>query len=347
MDLLRRAAKTVLGVLVLCSLTVPAAVAKAGDTLTRIKARGKLRCGVSDGIQGFSVKNTEGQWSGMDVDFCRALAAAVLGDSTKVDYIPLTASSRFPALKAGELDVLVRNTTWTLEREAVLGILFAGVLYHDGQGFMVPASSGVKELHQLNGATICVVKGSTHEVHLAATFSQRSMTYQPLLVESQAQAAEALFSGKCQAFTSERPQLTAIQMRAPGGSKDYRILPEQISKEPTGPAVRRGDEEWFTMVRWVLFTLIRAEESDYTQGNVRARLEQPHDFRSQAWKDLDGLIAKSLGIMPGWAIRIVESVGNYGQIFERNLGGQSALKLERGLNRLWTEGGLMYAPPFR
>jgi general L-amino acid transport system substrate-binding protein len=347
MDLLRRAAMIIFAFMVLGSLAVPAAVVEAGDTLARIKSRGKLRCGVSDGIQGFSLKNADGQWSGMDVDFCRAVAAGVLGDPAKVEFIPLTAAARFPALKGGELDVLVRNTTWTLEREAVLGILFAGVLYYDGQGFMVPASSGVNELHQLKGATICVVKGTTHEAHLTATFTQRSMTWQPLPVDSQEQAAEALFAGKCQAFSSERPQLTAIQMRAPGGPKDYRILPEQISKEPMGPAVKRGDEEWFTIVRWVLFTLIRAEESDYTQGNVRARLEQPHDFRSQAWKDLDGLIAKSLGIAPGWAIRIVESVGNYGQIFERNVGGQSALKLERGLNRLWTEGGLMYAPPFR
>lgn len=221
------------------------------------------------------------------------------------------------------------------------------MLYYDGQGFIVPASSGIAEFHQLNGATICVVKGTTHEAHLTATFAQRSMACRTLPVETQAQAAEALFSGKCQAFTSERPQLNAIQMRAPGGPKDYRILPQQISNEPMGPAVRRGDEEWFTIFRWVLFTLIRAEESDYTQANVRTKLEQPRDSRSQAWKELDGLIAKSLGIMPGCAIRIVESVGNYGQLFERNLGGQSALRLDRGLNRLWTEGGLMYAPPFR
>jgi general L-amino acid transport system substrate-binding protein len=195
------------------------------------------------------LKDDSGHWSGIDVDYCRALAAGILGDPEKVEYVPLTAAARFPALKTGELDVLSRNATWTLEREAVLGILFAGVLYYGGQGFLVPASSGIHELSQLNGATICVVKGTTHEANLVVTLSERNVSYQPLQLETLTEATEALFSQKCQALTSDRSQLEGIQLRAPGGSKGYNILPELISKEPMGPVVLYGDDEWFTIVR--------------------------------------------------------------------------------------------------
>jgi len=320
--------------------------AEAGDTLTRIKARGSLRCGVSDGILGFSFREPDGRWSGMDADFCRALAAAVLGDPGKVNFVPLAASARFPSLKAAEVDVLVRNTAWTLEREATLEVMFAGILYYDGQSFLAPAKNDVHELSRLNGATLCVVKGTTHEGNLADYFRARNWSYQPLIVDSQAKAAEALFSGQCQAFTSDHPQLTAMRLKAPGGPEEYLILPDQISKEPMGPVVRRGDDEWFTIVRWVLFALIRAEESGVTPSNVRSRLEAKTDPVVQRWLELDGIISKALAIPPGWAVRALESVGNYGEMFERNLGSQSVLKLERGLNRLWTEGGLMYSPPF-
>jgi general L-amino acid transport system substrate-binding protein len=320
--------------------------ADAGDTLTRIKGRGQVRCGVSDGILGFSLKKPDGRWSGMDADFCRALAAAALGDPGKVEFVSLAAAGRFPALKAGEVDVLVRNTTWTLEREATLEVMFAGILYFDGQSFLVPAKNNVYDLSQLNGAAICVVKGTTHEGNLADTFGARNWNYQPVIVESQAKAAEALFSGQCQAFTSERPQLTTMRLNAPDGPEAYLVLPEQISKEPMGPAVRRGDDEWFTIVRWVLFALIRAEEIGFTQSNVRSRLESGTDLRAQRWLELDGMISKALAIPPGWATRALECVGNYGEVFERNLGAESFLKLDRGLNRLWTQGGLMYSPPF-
>jgi general L-amino acid transport system substrate-binding protein len=320
--------------------------ADAGDTLARVKARANVRCGVSDGILGFSLKGADGRWAGMDAEFCHALAAAVLGDPEKVNFVSLAASARFPSLIAGEIDVLVRNTTWTLEREATLEIMFTNTLFYDGQGFLVSAKSGVHELAQLNGAPICAVKGSTHEGNLAEYFLARGWTQQTMIVESQAKAAEALFSGHCQAFTSERPQLTAMRMKAPGGPEEYVMLPDQISKEPMGPVVRRGDDEWFTIVRWVLFVLIRAEEAGITRANVHSRLKAQSDIAAQRWREVDTTISKAMTVPPGWATRAVSSVGNYGEIFERNVGAQSPLKLERGLNRLWTQGGLMYAPPF-
>lgn len=321
--------------------------AEAGDTLTRIKARAKLRCGVSDGVPGFSFKEPDGRWTGMDADFCRALAAAVLEDPGKVDFIPLAASARFPSLKAGEIDVLARNTTWTLEREATLEVMFAGVLYYDGQSFLVPAKSGVKDIAGLSGATICAVKGTTHEANLAHHFRVRNWSCQPLILESQAKAADALFSGQCSAFTSERSQLAAVRLKAPGGPEDYVILPEQISKEPMGPVVRRGDDEWYTIVRWVLLTLIAAEEVGISKSNLQSGLDTATDPVMQRWLDMDRIISKALAIPPGWATRALDSAGNYGEMFERNFGAQSPLKLDRGLNRLWTEGGLMYSPPLR
>jgi general L-amino acid transport system substrate-binding protein len=250
----------------------------------------------------------------------------------------MAAAGRFPSLKAGEIDVLVRNTTWTLEREATLELMFPGILYYDRQSFLVSAKSEVHDLSQLNGATICLIKGTTHETNLADYFRVRNWNYQPLVVETQDKAAEALFSGQCLAFTSERPQLTAMRLKAPGGPEEYLMLPDQISQEPMGPVVRRGDDEWFTIVRWVLFALIRAEEIGLTQSKVRSRLEAKTNPMVQRWIELDGVISKALAIPPGWATRALENVGNYGEMFERNLGSQSVLKLERGLNNLWTHG---------
>lgn len=325
--------------------------ADAGETLNRIKTRGNVRCGVSDGIPGFSVKHADGRWSGMDVDFCRSLAAAVLGDPENVQYVPLAAASRFPSLKSGEIDLLACNTTWTLEREAVLEVMFAGTLYYDGQGFLVPAKDNMNDISRLNGATICVIKGSTHEKILLEHFRLQNWNYQSLIMESHARAAEALYDGRCQAFTSERSQLTDVQLKAPGGLKQYVILPDQpndfLAKDPLGLVVRYGDDNWFTVVRWVLYSLIRAEETGMTQQNVKPRLVDADDMSAKLWKELDGIVSRAMGLQPGWAVRAVTASGNYGEMFERNLGEQSTLKLERGLNRLYTQGGLMYAPPFR
>jgi len=320
--------------------------ATAGDTLSQIKSRGTLRCGVSGGIAGFSMKDASGHWSGLEIDFCRAVAAAVLGDPGKVTFVPLRASERFPALTFKAIDLLARLSTWTLSREADLKVYFAGILLYDGQGFMVPAASGVKSVGQLNGATICVEKGTTHERQLADHFVANGLSMKPLVIDSPTEVAEALFAGRCQAYTSDLSQLAVAHLRAPAGHA-FDILPEIISKEPLGPAVRGGDEEWLTLVRWMLYALIAAEERGITRDNVRAIRETAQHPALRRALGADGGLSRALGTDPEWALRAIESVGNYGEIFERNLGGHSPLRLERGLNRLWTQGGLMYALPIR
>ena len=334
--------------LTICTIGVALipASADAGDTLARVKSRKVLRCGVSEGLIGFSVKDPAGEWTGLDVDFCRAVAAAV-GERVKVQFVPLFASARFPALQADEIDLLVRNTTWTLGREAFLGVQFAGILFYDGQGFMVPRRGKVRRIADLKGATICVVKGTTSEQNLADYFRAHGWTYQPLVLESVAEIRDALVSGRCQAYTSDASQLASVRMEVPEGTKRYTILPDLISKEPLGPVVRRGDEEWFTLVRWVLLALIQAEELGITRENVRALRDTSTDAAVQRLLGKTGGFGKALGVDNDWVVRVVGTVGNYGEIFERNLGRESVLNLERGLNRLWTQGGLMYAPPFR
>jgi general L-amino acid transport system substrate-binding protein len=261
--------------------------------------------------------------------------------------VPLFASARFPALQADEIDLLVRNTTWTLGREAFLGVQFAGILFYDGQGFMVPRRGKVRRIADLKGATICVVKGTTSEQNLADYFRAHGWTCQPLVLESVAEIRDALVSGRCQAYTSDASQLASVRMEVPEGTKRYTILPDLISKEPLGPVVRRGDEEWFTLVRWVLLALIQAEELGITRENVRALRDTSTDPAVQRLLGKTGGFGKALGVDNDWVVRVVGTVGNYGEIFERNLGRESVLNLERGLNRLWTQGGLMYAPPFR
>lgn len=318
----------------------------AGDTLGQIKSRGTLRCGVSNGITGFSVKDASGRWSGLEVDFCRAMAAAALGDAKKVTFVPLRASERFPALKSNAIDLLARISTWTLYREAGLKILYTGVLLYDAQGFMVPATAGVKSVGQLNGATICVEKGTTHEHHLVDHFAAQGLSVKPLVIDSAIEVADALFAGRCKAYSSDVTQLAVARLRAPAG-QIFDILPERISKEPLGPAVRSGDDDWLTLVRWVLFALIAAEENGITQENVRAVRESTKRLALRQALGADGGLGQELGTDPEWALRAIESVGNYGEIFERNLGSHSPVHLERGLNRLWTQGGLMYSPPLR
>jgi general L-amino acid transport system substrate-binding protein len=322
--------------------------ARAGETFTKIRATGVVRCGISEGdLAGFSQKNAQGRWTGLNVDFCRAVAVAALGDAEKVDFVPLRAAARFLALKSGEVDLLLRNTTWTLEREAGLGVHFVGTLFYDAQKVMVRQNNKVSHVAELNGATICMEKGTNHDENLAGYFRARALTYQLLLLDSLAEVKDAFFAGRCQAYTSDWSQLTAVRVTAPGGPESFAILPELIAKEPLSPVVRRGDEEWFTLVKWVLFVLIEAEERGVTRENVRTLATTTTDPSLQQQLDLNGAVGKALGVDADWVARIVSSVGNYGEMFERNLGSQSVLRLERGLNRLWTQGGLLYAPPFQ
>jgi general L-amino acid transport system substrate-binding protein len=321
------------------------APAHAGETLARVQSNGVVRCGVSEGIGGFSIKDASGRWTGMDADFCRAVAAAALGDGEKVAFVPLFASARFPALKANQIDLLMRTTTQTLGREANIGTHFAGILYYDGQSFLVPADSRVQRVRDLDGASICVLKASTHEVNLTDYFKAQGLNARPVVLESVPQARDEFFAGRCQAYTSDATTLASIRVEAPGGPDGFRILPDRISKEPLGPVVNRGDEQWATLVKWVLLALIEAEERGITRETVRKVLETTADPAVQAF--LGEGYAKALGIRPGWVVRVVETAGNYGEMFERNLGRASPLKIERGLNRLWNQGGLMYSPPFR
>ncbi len=321
--------------------------ALAGQTLDMVRANRVVRCGVGENLPGFSQKNEAGSWQGLEIDFCRAMAAAVLGRADQVAWVPVTYANRFPVLLAGKIDVLLHTTTYTFNREAAIGVHFAGVLCYDGQGFLVPKKSGIRTLADLNGATICLGKRTTHEGNLAEYFEKRGWTYKPLAFESLPEITAAFFGGQGQALTLDRSQLAAIKAMAPGGAQEYDLLPETISKEPLGPVVRRGDDEWLTLVKWVLYALLEAEERGVTQANVRTLLTTSPDPALRAFLASDGLPEKSLGLSPGWVARVIEAVGNYGEIFERHLGSQSGLHLDRGLNRLWNQGGLMYAPPFR
>ena len=318
----------------------------AGATLDEAKARGVVRCGVSEGIAGFSARDESGRWAGLDVDFCRAVAAAALGDADRVTFVPLRASARFPALLTKTIDLLARNTTWTLQREAGLGVAFVGVLFYDAEGVLVPASAGVTSLAQLDGATVCVEKGTTHEGNLRESLLTRGVRVTPLVIESMAAVADAFFAGRCRAYWSDASQLAAIRLRAPAG-REFLILPDRLSKQPLAPVVRRGDETWLTLVRWVLFTLFLAEEQGVTQSSVREGGLSAQSAAIRQALGAAGDVANALGTDPDWALRVVRSVGNYGEMFERNLGQGSPLKLERGLNRPWTQGGLLYAPPLR
>ena len=328
----------------LAGAALTAAPSHAGATLDGVKARGVLRCGVSNGIAGLSEKNASGRWVGMDADFCRAVAAATLGSPEKVQFVPLTSAERFPALQTNRIDLLVRQTTWTLAREIGLKVRFAGILLYDGQAFMVPKKAAIKSLAALDGATVCVEKGTTHAENIGAFFSGRAMKVTPLVLDSAAAAAAAFVSGRCKAYTSDASQLASLRSTLAGGEADYTVLDDRISREPLGPAVKAGDEDWVSLVRWVLFMLVSAEEHDITRANIAARISEPALRRQLGAADE---LSRDLGVAPGWAVRAVQSGGNYGEMFERNLGAGSPLKLERGPNRPWSKGGLMYAPPIR
>ena len=318
----------------------------AGKTLDTIKQRDQLVCGVNTALAGFSASDSQGNWAGFDVDFCRAIAAAILGDAKKVKWVPLNASQRFTALQSGETDVLSRNTTWTLTRDASLGLAFTGVTYYDGQGFMVTKKSKITSAKQLKGATVCVQSGTTTEKNLSDYSKAAGLNLKPVVFETQEATNKAYFAGRCQAYTTDASGLASVRNKEAGNPDDHVILPELISKEPLGPSVRRGDDDYFTIVKWVVFALIEAEEYGITQANVD-QMKSSTDPVVQRILGTSEDTGKLLGLDKDWAYRPLKAVGNYGDIFERNVGPKSALKLPRGANNLWSKGGFMYAPPVR
>jgi len=315
----------------------------AQSTLDAVKSKGYVQCGVNTGLAGFSAPDSRGVWKGLDVDSCRAVAAAVFGDASKVRYTPLTAQQRFTALQSGEVDVLSRNTTWTITRDTSLGLNFAGVTYYDGQGFMVPKKLKVTSARQLNGATICVQPGTTTELNLADYFRANGMNFKPVVIEKLEEVTNAYFSGRCDVFTTDVSGLVSTRgSRAPNPA-DHVILPEVISKEPLGPVVRHGDDRWFDVVKWSLFAMLEAEELGLTSKNIEQNLASTNPS-IQRFVGASGDIGKMLALDNRWAYNIVKQVGNYGESFEANL---TPLGFDRGINKLWTQGGLMYAPPIR
>lgn len=320
--------------------------AQAGKTLEAIKARGQLVCGVNTGLAGFSAADSSGKWSGLDVDVCRATAAAVLGDGAKVKFVPLNAQQRFTALQSGEVDILSRNTTFTLTRDASLGLHMTAVTYYDGQGFMVPVKSKIRGARQLKGQTVCVQSGTTTEKNLTDYSRTHKLGIKPVVFEKLEAATGAYLAGRCAAYTTDASGLASIRSKETRHPADHLILPELISKEPLGPMVRRGDDEWFAIVKWVIYGLLEAEEYGVDQANV----EQLKTSEDPAVRRLLGSgedMGKLLGLDREWLVRALKTSGNYGEIFERNVGAQSTLKLPRGANKLWNQGGLMYPMPIR
>ena len=321
--------------------------AHAGKTLDAIKQRGQVVCGVNTGLAGFSQADSNGAWTGLDVDICRAIAAAVLGDPSKVKWVPLNAQQRFTALQSGEVDILSRNTTWTLTRDASLGMNFVGVTYYDGQGFMVPVKSKVTSAKQLKGATVCVQSGTTTEKNLTDYSRAGNLALKPVVFEKQEASTGAYFSGRCNAFTTDASGLASIRNKEAKDPKEHLILPELISKEPLGPAVRRGDDEWFGIAKWVIFGLVEAEEYGITQANVEKMLADSQDPVVTRILGKSEDTGKLLGLEKDWMVKAIKATGNYGEIFERNVGPKSSLGVPRGINNLWNNGGIMYAPPIR
>jgi general L-amino acid transport system substrate-binding protein len=328
-----------------------AATAATAGTLDDVKTKGFLQCGVSQGLIGFSNPDSANNWTGMDVDFCRAVAAAIFNDPTKVKFSPLSAKERFTALQSGEVDVLSRNSTWTMSRDTSLGLKFAGVMYYDGQGFMVKKSLGIDSALKLDGATVCTNTGTTTELNLADYFKANNMKYQVVAIEDANQVRQAYDEGRCDIFTTDQSGLYAerLQLKNP---EDHIVLPEIISKEPLGPVVRQGDDAWFNVIKWTYYALLTTEEFGITQANVEEMKAStnPEIQRILGVKNADGSAAgfgTGIGLGEEWIVQIVKGVGNYGEIFERNVGLNTPLKIARGKNALWNQGGLQYAPPIR
>ncbi len=336
--------KTVfLGALTVAGL---AAGAAAAATLDDVKARGKLNCGVTTGLVGFAAPDSNGEWNGFDVSVCRAVAAAVLGDATAVEFVPTTGKTRFTALASGEIDMLARNTTWTFSRDVDLKFTFVGVNYYDGQGFLAPKNLGVSSAKDLDGATVCIQTGTTTELNLADFFRANKIEYQPVPIETNAEAQQQYLAGACDVFTTDASGLAATRatFENPG---DHVLMPEIISKEPLGPLVRHGDEEWSDIVRWTLNALISAEELGITSANIAEMSAGTNNPEINRILGTEGTLGEMLGLDAEWAKRAIAAGGNYGEIFAKNIGEATPIGLARGLNAQWTDGGLLYSPPFR
>jgi len=323
--------------------------AMAGKDLDAIKSRGQLLCGVGTGTAGFMLPDSQGRWTGLNVDVCRAVATAILGDPTKVRYVGLTSQQRFTALQSGEVDLLANNTTITLTRDTALGLDFTAVTYYDGQGFMVPKKLGVKSAKELNGSTVCVAPGTTTELNLADYFRANKMTFKPVVIEKVDEIRAAFFSGRCDVYTTDASALAATRVAnvpAPLTQDDFVILPEIISKEPLAPVVRHGDNQFADIVRWTQYAMVEAEEYGINSKNVDEMLKSDNPTIKRILGVTPGM-GKALGVDEKWVYNIIKQVGNYGESFDLNVGKDSALKIDRGLNKLWTQGGLQYAPPIR
>ncbi len=331
-------------VAVVVALFISAGLAQA-STMDEVVKRGELKCGVSTGLPGFSNPDEKGNWTGLDVDVCKAVAAATLGDASKIKYVPLNAKERFTALQSGEIDVLVRGTTWTLTRDSSLGLNFTGVNYYDGQGFLVSKKLGVKSALELDGAAVCIQSGTTSELNLADYFKEHNMKYEAVVFDTHDGTAKAFDNGRCDVLTSDQSQLYGLRTHLTK-PEDAVVLPEVISKEPLGPVVRQGDDAWFNIVKWALNAMIEAEEMGVTSANVDGMKDSTNPGVRRLL-GLEGIAGKGLGLNDDWAYQVVKQVGNYGEAFERNVGMGSPLKIERGLNALWSKGGIMYAPPLR
>ncbi|MBL0899265.1 MAG: amino acid ABC transporter substrate-binding protein [Reyranella sp.] len=341
--------KTMATAAAFAALLFGATAAQAGKDLDAAKARGSINCGVGTGTAGFMLANSQGKWVGLNVDICRAIAAAIFGDAEKVKYVPLTSQQRFTALQSGEVDVLSNNTTYTLTRDTALGLEFTGITYYDGQGFMVPKKLGIKSAKELNGATVCVAPGTTTELNLADYFRANKMTFKPVVIEKADEIRAAFFAGRCDVYTTDASALAAVRVAntpAPLTADDFVILPEIISKEPLGPVVRHGDNQFADIVRWALYAMVEAEEYGITSKNVDEMLKSDNPSIKRILGVTPGM-GKALGVDEKWVYNIVKQVGNYGESFDRNVGAGSPLKIARGQNELWTKGGLQYAPPIR
>jgi general L-amino acid transport system substrate-binding protein len=332
-----------LGALTVAGLTAGAA---AAATLDDVKARGKLNCGVTTGLVGFAAPDANGNWQGFDVGVCRAVAAAVLGDPMAVEFVPTTGKTRFTALASGEIDMLARNTTWTLTRDVDLKFEFTGINYYDGQGFMVPKALGVSSAKELDGATVCIQTGTTTELNLADFFRVNNMNYEPVPIETNAEAQPLYLEGACDVYTTDASGLAATRAAFETPS-DHVILPEIISKEPLGPLVRHGDNEWGDVVRWTLNALIAAEEYGITSANIDELAKGTDNPEINRLLGTEGTLGEMLGLESDWAMRAIKAGGNYAELFEKHIGENTPIGLSRGLNAQWTDGGLLYAPPFR